>query len=97
MLFIGQGEDWILHDNVLDKSLYCDDNIHLVDPGNTKFTLNTTNAINYCNELKCNLQSKMSRQLSAKPPLTFISEPLPTTSLLKHYHQFHLRTHYQQF
>ena len=80
MLFISQGEDWILHDNILDISLNYDDHTHLVEPGKGKFALNISNAINNFNELKNNLQSKVSRQLSAKPSLTFISKPLPTTS-----------------
>ena len=80
MLFISQGEDWILHDNILDRSLYYKDHTHLVEPGKSKFALNISNAINNFNELKYNLQSKVSRQLSAKPSLTFISKPLPTTS-----------------
>ena len=79
MLFMGQGEDWILHDNILGKSLYCDDHIHLFEPGNAKFALNIYNIINNFNKLKYNLQSKVSRQLSAKPPLKFISKPLPTS------------------
>ena len=80
LLFMVQGEGWLLHDNILDKSLYYDDYLHLVEPGNSKFTLNISNAINNFNELKFNLQSKVSRQLSVKPPLTFISKPLPTNS-----------------
>ena len=39
--------------------------------------------MNNFNELKYNLESEKSRQLSTKPPLTFISKPLPTTSSLK--------------
>ena len=79
MLFISQGEGWILHDNILDISLNYDDHTHLVEPGKGKFALNISNAINNFNELKYNLQSKVSRQLT-KPSLTFISKPLPTTS-----------------
>ena len=49
---MGQREGWILHDNVLDESLYYDDHIHLVQPGNAKFVLNISNVINNFNELK---------------------------------------------
>ena len=80
MLFMGQRTGWILHDNILDESLYYHNHINLVEPGNAKFTLNISNTINNFNELKYNLQSIVSRQLSGKPPLTFISKPLPTTS-----------------
>ena len=83
MLFMGQGEGLILHDNILDESLYYGDHIHLLEPGNATFTLNISNAINIFSELKYYLQLKVSRQLSAKPPLTFVSKPLPTTSPLK--------------
>ena len=105
MIFMDQGVEWILHDNILDESLYYDDHIHLVEPMNAKFALNISNTINYFNQLKYNLKSKVSRQLSAKPPLTFISKPLPTTPIPKplppiasspnNYHQFHLRNRYQ--
>ena len=44
---------------------------------NAKFALNIYNTINNFNELKYNLKSKVPRQVSAKPPLTFISKPLP--------------------
>ena len=66
MLYMGQGEDLILYDNVLDESLYYDDHIHLAEPGNVKFALNISNTINNFNELKYHLQSKVSKQLSPK-------------------------------
>ena len=49
MLLIDQGKGWILHDNLLDESPYCDDNIYLVEPGNAKFALNISNVINNFN------------------------------------------------
>ena len=61
MLFMGQGIGWILHDNILDESLYYDDHIHLVEPGSAKFALNISNTINNFNELKYNLQSIVLR------------------------------------
>ena len=44
-LFKGQIVDWILHDNILDESLYHDDHIHLVETGNAKFALNISNTM----------------------------------------------------
>ena len=78
-----QGEGWILHDSILDESLHYDNHTHIIEPGNTKFALNISNKINNFNELKYNVQSQVSRQLSAKPPFTLISKPLPTTSPAK--------------
>ena len=78
-----QGEGWILHDSILDESLHYDNHTHIIEPGNTKFALNISNKINNFNELKYNLQSQVSRQLSAKPPFTLISKPLPTSSPAK--------------
>ena len=49
MLLIDQGKGWILHDNLLDESPYCDDNIYLVEPGNAKFALNISDVINNFN------------------------------------------------
>ena len=49
MLLIDQGKGWILHDNLLDESPYCDNNIYLVEPGNAKFALNISNVINNFN------------------------------------------------
>ena len=105
MLFMGLAVGSIFHDNILDESLYYDDHIHLVEPGNAEFALNICNTINNFNELKYSLQSIVSRQLSAKPPLTFISKPLPTTSPpkpippispSKPLPTIHLINHYQQ-
>ena len=36
MLFMSQGKGWILHDNIPDESLYYDNHLHLVEPGNAK-------------------------------------------------------------
>ena len=80
MLFMGQGEGWILHVNVLDNSRYYDDHIHLVEPGNAKFVLNISNTINNFNDLNHNLQSKCQSNFQQNHHLTFISKPLPTTS-----------------
>ena len=49
MLLIDQGKGWILHDNLLDESPYCDNNVYLVEPGNAKFALNISNVINNFN------------------------------------------------
>ena len=83
MLFMDQGEGWILHDSILDESLHYGNHTHIIEPWNTKFALNISNTINNFDELKYNLQSQVSRQLSAKPPFTLISKPLPTTSPAK--------------
>ena len=55
---MGQGEGLIVHDNIQDESLYYDDHLHLIEPGNAKFALNISNTFNNFNELKFNLQLK---------------------------------------
>ena len=56
MLYMDQGNGWILNSHMLNKSLHYKDHLHLIENGNAKLASKISNTITNFNQLKLNFQ-----------------------------------------